>query len=827
VSARTPGDQFLRDVGPKSSLARRSVGAFVDSLQRSFKANSSGAPTHLFEAWRSQFGVNHAVAARKVESRRARIGAWRRSWLSEAAVVDEDVFLFAVQSYAAAALKLVAAKLAGISVGSGDRSSPERWRQIESGELYRKAGLENFVAGDVFQAVSHCGCPKAFKALADLCAAIHDLNSTPTAASIRGFHLSLFPRAVRHALGEYYTPEWLVSHILDAIGIDADSNGSILDPMCGGGVFLTGVLERRKNGSDSAATQCSGVAGIELHPLTVLVARTATLAGILSGQPTGDLESPISLPIYQGDAILAASSRRSAEDERLDVLTPIGILNVADDSTSLEVVESALRTSGVFGCGAALFENARAIRRSPQFEFVAGNPPWVGWETLPDDYRSRTAALWNDYGLFAQRGMSAILGGGKKDLSMLATYAAADRWLKPGGVLAFVLSESAFKSVGAARGFRRFQIGSMDALRVVSVDDLTRLNPFANAATRSTVLVLKKGESTEYPVPVAQWRKSSRREALAEPTDDRDPQSAWLTASPSALPVLRRMLGRSEVRAYEGVNTGGANGVYWVRVVEQTGAGTLIVENVPARGRTPAPPIRAEVESTFVFPLLQHGDAGRWRAAPTLSILLLQDPERRRGVEPRQLESTTPMTYRYIRGFEALLRRRAAFQRYFQASSSAEAPYYSMFNVGRYTLAPHKVVWRRMIAPPVAAVVATIEDVPILPQETLCFIPCTGRDESFFYAGLINSTPFAAAALAVSQGSSKSFGGPHLLELVCLPTFNSRLELHQRMVECARGASIDSALDGEPLDQAAASVFRLAPAEAALLADERDFLLSR
>jgi len=827
VSARPPGEPFLRDLGPKSSLARRSVSAFVDSLQRSFRANSSGAPTQLFEGWRSQFGVQHAVAARKVESRRTRIGAWRRSWLSEATVVDEDVFLFAVQSYGAAALKLVAAKLAGVSPGSGDRASPEHWRQIESGELYRKAGLENFVAGDVFQAVSHCGCPKAFKALADLCAAIDDLNSTPTAASVRGFHLSLFPRTVRHALGEYYTPEWLVSHILDAIGIDAASNGTILDPMCGGGVFLTSALEWRKPQSDSVATRSSDVAGIELHPLTVLVARTAILAAVLSGRSIGDLELPISLPIYQGDAILAAASRRSAGDERLDVLTPSGTLIVADDSSSLEAVEAVLSSSGVFACGQALVENARAIRRLNQFDFVVGNPPWVGWETLPNDYRSRTAALWNDYGLFAQRGMSAILGGGKKDLSMLATYAAADRWLKPDGVLAFVLSESAFKSVGAARGFRRFQIGLRDHLRVVNVDDLTRLNPFANAATRSTVLVLKKGESTQYPVPVVQWRKSSRREALAEPMDESDPQSAWLTASPSALPVLRRMSGGSEVRAYEGVNTGGANGVYWVRVVEQTDAGRVIIENVPGRGRTPTPLIRAEIESTFVFPLLQHGDAGRWRAAPTLSILLLQDPERRRGVDPRQLESTTPMTYRYIHGFEALLRRRAAFQRYFQASSGGEAPYYSMFNVGRYTLAPYKVVWRRMIAPPEGAVVASIADVPILPQETLCFIPCAGSDESYYYAGLINSTPFAAAALAVSQGSSKSFGGPHLLELVRLPTFDSRLELHQRLVECARAASADPALDGEPLDQAAASVFGLTREEAALLANERDFLLSR
>ena len=44
---------------------------------------------------------------------------------------------------------------------------------------------------------------------------------------------------------------------------------------------------------------------------------------------------------------------------------------------------------------------------------------------------------------------------------MLATYAAADAWLKPGGMLAFLLNESAFKSVGAgAQAFESFNSGT-------------------------------------------------------------------------------------------------------------------------------------------------------------------------------------------------------------------------------------------------------------------------------------------------------------------------------------------------------------------------------
>ena len=412
--------------------------------------------------------------------------------------------------------------------------------------------------------------------------------------------------------------------------------------------------------------------------------------------------------------------------------------------------------------------------------------------------------------------METILGGGKKDLSMLATYAAADSWLNPGGRLGFVVTESAFKSVGAARGFRRFQIGDdpSDALKVVRVDDLTRLDPFANAATRSTVLLLEKGEATTYPVPFIQWTKTGKRNAVAEPIDPGDRLSPWVAATPTVLPLLRRMLGESTVRAYEGINTGGANGVYWLRVLERTQPGTVIVENDPTFGRSSVPRIRAEIESTYLYPLLRHQDVGRWSAAPELSILMLQDPQRRRGVEIEELKANAPKTFDFIGRFEELLRKRAAYKRYFTASNGRSAPFYTMFNVGTYTLAPIKVVWRRMIAPLQAAVVIEDGPKPPFPQETLCFIPCGDRNEADYYAGLLNSKIVNVAALATTQGSSKSFGAPHLLKLVRLA--DVRLQKRRSPPTC-RNRSESSDRRGDDLDRAAAAVYGFTQAELSAL----------
>jgi hypothetical protein len=818
VTSRQRPDQLIQTFGTKSPLARAAASILCRSLEQSFADKPSGVPARLFEVWRNQFGLQ-SIADRRSDNRRNRIDAWRRKWLGSERNIDADIFLFAVQSYYAFTLKLLAARLTGTEALAGDVAS---WGSIESGKLFRDRGVANLVNGDVFQSAIHTSDQNAVQLLKETASQAFavPLDALMLSTSLRSLYLDLFPREVRHALGEYYTPSLLVEHVLDVVGFDPADDRRVLDPMCGGGAFLSAILAKRRfSGRRTGADQLDLVAGIELHPLAALTARVALFSQVADLQ----CDRPLTIPIHQGDSILAAWNRRQPTTSSiLRIASPLGTLEIPNGSSAEQQVIDAMVEAGVFGDAAAMVADARGLAAIPPFDVIVGNPPWIGWESLSAEYRRATTPIWQAYGLFQHRGMETILGGGKKDLSMLATYAAADAWLKPGGRLGFVVTESAFKSVGAARGFRRFQIGDdqTDALKVVRVDDLTRLDPFANAATRSTILLLEKGASTIYPVPFIRWNKTGKRNAVAEPIDPSDRLSPWVAATPTVLPLLRRMLGESAVRAYEGINTGGANGVYWLRVLERTKSGTVIVENDPLFGRSNVPTIRAEIESTYLYPLLRHQDVGRWITTSELSILMLQDTQRRRGIDLQELKANAPKTLDFIGRFEELLRKRAAYKRYFTASNGRSASFYTMFNVGTYTLAPIKVVWRRMIAPLEAAVVVSEGSKPPLPQETLCFIPCSDCDEAFYYAGLLNSKTVNVAALAATQGSSKSFGAPHLLKLVQLPTFDCKNDAHRRLVEIAQ----NSDRSGDDLDRVVAEVHGFTEVELSALLEEHAFL---
>lgn len=75
---------------------------------------------------------------------------------------------------------------------------------------------------------------------------------------LKHLHHSLFPRAIRHPLGEYYTPDWLAEYVLDAIGFDGRTLGRLLDPACGSGTFLMAAIRRMREGFSAPPLPCPG-----------------------------------------------------------------------------------------------------------------------------------------------------------------------------------------------------------------------------------------------------------------------------------------------------------------------------------------------------------------------------------------------------------------------------------------------------------------------------------------------------------------------------------------------------------------------------------------
>jgi hypothetical protein len=245
-----------------------------------------------------------------------------------------------------------------------------------------------------------------------------------------------------------------------------------------------------------------------------------------------------------------------------------------------------LEEQGENGIWARYIKNAFAPVYLACFDYVIGNPPWIRWGYLSDDYRKRTLHLWQRYGLFSLKGHEARLGAGEKDFSMLFTYASSDNYLKQGGKLAFLITHEVFKSKEAGEGFRKFEIGDKKiSLRITLMEDMVDLKPF-QAANKTSLFVMVKGQATTYPVPVVIWKRlprigsispdwtlsevlsrTKRENVNAIPVDLIKINSSWQTGTPSSLKWSEKMKGANPYKARLGARVE-PYGVFWLRVKE-------------------------------------------------------------------------------------------------------------------------------------------------------------------------------------------------------------------------------------------------------------------
>ena len=310
--------------------------------------------------------------------------------------------------------------------------------------------------------------------------------------------------------------------------------------------------------------------------------------------------------------------------------------------------------------------------------------------------------------------------------------------------------------------------------------------------------------------PPAGFRIESGIMALPE-VAERPPSGAIMP--PEIAEIARRLTGPCDYTAYLGANTGGANGVYWLRLLERDGP-TVWAENLPERGRLRVPRCRARLETELLFPLLRWQDVREYAATPSLHLLMVQDPVRRTGLAEEVLAADYPLSYEYLRRFEALLRRRAAYRKL-----QSRGPWYSLYNVGRYTLAPHKAVWRRMDRRIRAAAVGPIDDPilgprPVIPQESCAFIPADSPDEARYLAVVLNGP--AGRLLGATQmcRGGKGFGSPGMIRTWLLPRYRAEDPRH-------RAAARAYPQDGSPsqaADYVGGAVLGLTPPEVDLIA---------
>lgn len=442
---------------------------------------------------------------------------WQRFLSLAYGEFDSSPRMFLVHTYLSTFAKFIAH-----AVVTG-RSVPDEGTMLAvlNGEAFRSMNIERFVEDDFFHWVhADTYFDRLKPAFREISRRIQEFDFTNVAEDIlKGVYQELIDLDTRHALGEYYTPDWLCQKVVASLDFTAGSR--VLDPACGSGSFLRAAVARlREIDPDAAAEKlASQVAGIDIHPLSVQISKTTMLLAF--GDRIRAAKKPVILQIFlansllvpRGSANLFETSFEVSVDNKQHVLDIAGIkggdafdnlISLCDDlverhDTTLErrrfisliarsipkgTAESlpgqlyniyasmkVAKDAGRDSIWKFILQNSyKPVFLMHRFDIVVGNPPWLTYAAIGSaEYQRLLRTLATTYGVTPSSTNMPHLEIAAIFLAHSANYFLSGA----GGTLAFVLP----RSFMTADHHHNTRAGQIKGLRINRIWDLQDVKP--------------------------------------------------------------------------------------------------------------------------------------------------------------------------------------------------------------------------------------------------------------------------------------------------------------------------------------------------------------
>lgn len=737
-------------------------------------------------------------------------------------------------------------------------------KKMEDGGLFKQLGIKNFLEGDFFGWYLHLWNKETYKNITELIETFNnydysviDLEPEYAKDLLKNVYHNLLPKELRHNLGEYYTPDWLAEFLINEMNLKLDGEKIVLDPTCGSGTFIVLLIKKfildnkgKFTKSEMLSKILETIKGYDLNPLAVISARANYIVAL--GELYIQRKNDIEIPIYLCDSMLTILEQKNEVEEKYIIGTkaanfPIptslvknGIVNTFLDLTS-EAIESRMNTEifvelikkeipkieeiitesdktiinefysimyeldkkGLDGIWANVIKNSFAPIFQKKVDYIIGNPPWIVWQSLPEEYRNSIKKHWDEYKVFEHKGNKARHGSSHDDISVLMTYVIMDNFLKDKGEIGFVINQNIFQAYGGGEGFRKLKIKDTIPIKIKKVHDFVETIPFKDLGSdnKTAVFIAEKNSITKFPIEYSVWRRKRKgiikaetplknvlEKYIAENVIFAKPlkgnKSPWILGTDVELKIYDKMLKNDKEKNYEGrkgVDTS-ANGIFWVKIKEKIG-NNILIENSPETSKKDI--IKVEnfiVEEELLYPLLRGKDVKKWEIDNKYSIILPYY-KKNKCFDNDYLKINYRKTYNYFYSdnheFEEILKNRAIYIKYLQGN-----PYHSVYNIGEYTFSPFKVVWKALASGMNAVTISKYENKIIIPDHNLVMVPFDDESSAYFLSGILNTeivTNFVNAYISW-------FFSTHILENLNIPKYDSKNDAHNRIVELSKEA---------------------------------------
>lgn len=552
-----------------------------------------------------------------------------------------------------------------------------------------------------------------------------DLDKVESNDLLKPLFEDIFPRKLRHLLGEYYTPRYLAECILETLPTTDFDEKIILDPACGSGIFLMACIRQRKKslksqGVNSAVildTITSSIIGIDINPIAVISARFSYILAVKE-LILEENRRTINIPVFFADSVQVSGINEKFGSDRF--LTP-------------------------------LFGN---------IDVLIGNPPWISWGHLTDDLRTKWKEKYvEEYNLLQYSGKFARLGHSNDDISIPFVWVSMNKYLKQDGIAGFVLKRTLLKGP-SGKLFRSMKISKtgqkIREISVHSIHDWGNFEPFGKGiGAETSTVVMQLDKPNKFPVKYTIWEPTS--DMALTPNSSFQDVSGFLKYHETGLAPLDESPDAPWIESdYALLALGQCS--YDIRHGAK--------DDLKSVFEIPHSKIK-DLEPDFIYPYLKSRDIVRWG---TLSNSYRIVPQKKSGENNEIfLQNNLPLTYNYLLDNRLILEKR-------KSTWLKTGPFYSVFGVGKYTWSKYKVIWCRLSFRPEFCVISTENDSilgekALIPGDHFMFIPFDNKEGAHAICALLNSTPYIETLGGISH-KSKSALSKKVVSSLSLPQFS-------------------------------------------------------
>ena len=314
------------------------------------------------------------------------------------------------------------------------------------------------------------------------------------------------------------------------------------------------------------------------------------------------------------------------------------------------------------------------------FDIIFGNPPWLNFVDLPNDYKENIKNYFYVYDLISNS-QKLLLGGSRIELAALMIQISVKNFLIPSGIAVFFFPLSLLLNDGANEAFRTYKINEIK-FQIESIYDFGDARIFQGIDTRYGLMKLKRDRQNNFPLPYFIYKKGHWENNLARPMfNDTDPlsiltekQTSDFKKSFSPVSLTKDCMPR------QGINTCGANDIFFFDDIKFRGNDICICKN-----KTYA---NIELPKSFLYPLItsknfkyDHHKPDKWVLLPYCNSGKLLEINAIREI---------PLLYEYLSKNKTRLTNRKGTM---IKSFIQRGYWYALLGVGIYSFFPYKIVW--------------------------------------------------------------------------------------------------------------------------------------